>query len=89
MSRCHLAAQSSRGDIGSIMTKPTGRPVGRPSKYTEALAARILAGIAGLLAGSFSMALGEWISVRSAREAAEAHRRMETSQHIGKIVLAL
>jgi hypothetical protein len=24
------------------MTKPTGRPVGRPSKYTEALAARII-----------------------------------------------
>jgi VIT1/CCC1 family predicted Fe2+/Mn2+ transporter len=32
----------------------------------------VLAGIAGLLAGSFSMALGEWISVTSAREAAEA-----------------
>jgi VIT1/CCC1 family predicted Fe2+/Mn2+ transporter len=32
----------------------------------------VLAGIAGLLAGSFSMALGEWISVTSSREAAEA-----------------
>lgn len=28
----------------------------------------IIAGIAGLLAGSFSMALGEWLSVQSARE---------------------
>ncbi len=32
----------------------------------------LLAGIAGLLAGAFSMALGEWISVTSSREAAEA-----------------
>jgi len=32
----------------------------------------LLSGIAGLLAGSFSMALGEWISVTSSREAAEA-----------------
>jgi VIT1/CCC1 family predicted Fe2+/Mn2+ transporter len=28
----------------------------------------IIAGLAGLLAGSFSMALGEWLSVQSARE---------------------
>lgn len=32
----------------------------------------LLSGIAGLLAGSFSMALGEWISVTSSREAAES-----------------
>jgi len=28
----------------------------------------VLAGLAGLLAGSLSMALGEWLSVQSARE---------------------
>jgi VIT1/CCC1 family predicted Fe2+/Mn2+ transporter len=31
----------------------------------------LLTGIAGLIAGSFSMALGEWISVTSSRESAE------------------
>lgn len=31
----------------------------------------VLAGLAGLVAGAFSMALGEWISVMSAREAGE------------------
>ncbi len=37
----------------------------------------ILVGVAGLIAGAFSMALGEWISVRSAREAAEAQIEAE------------
>lgn len=37
----------------------------------------LLAGIAGLLAGAASMALGEWISVTSSREAAEAQLRVE------------
>lgn len=40
----------------------------------------VLAGIAGLLAGSFSMALGEWISVTSAREAAEAQIAIERDE---------
>ena len=40
----------------------------------------ILAGIAGLLAGAFSMALGEWISVSSAREAAEAQIAIEREE---------
>ncbi len=40
----------------------------------------ILVGIAGLLAGAFSMALGEWISVRSAREAAEAQIATEREE---------
>ena len=40
----------------------------------------ILAGIAGLLAGAFSMALGEWISVMSAREAAEAQLAAEREE---------
>ncbi len=31
----------------------------------------VLVGLAGLLAGAFSMALGEWVSVTSSREAAE------------------
>jgi VIT1/CCC1 family predicted Fe2+/Mn2+ transporter len=37
----------------------------------------MLAGLAGLLAGSFSMALGEWVSVTSARELAEREVRIE------------
>ena len=40
----------------------------------------ILVGIAGLLAGAFSMALGEWISVSSAREAAEAQIATEREE---------
>jgi VIT1/CCC1 family predicted Fe2+/Mn2+ transporter len=40
----------------------------------------VLAGIAGLLAGSFSMALGEWISVTSSREAAEAQLAEEREE---------
>ena len=38
----------------------------------------LLAGIAGLVAGAFSMALGEWVSVTSARELAE--REVATEQ---------
>lgn len=37
----------------------------------------LLTGIAGLLAGAFSMALGEWVSVTSARELAEREVRIE------------
>jgi VIT1/CCC1 family predicted Fe2+/Mn2+ transporter len=37
----------------------------------------MLSGLAGLLAGSFSMALGEWVSVTSARELAEREIRIE------------
>lgn len=40
----------------------------------------ILVGIAGLLAGAFSMALGEWISVASSREAAEAQIAAEREE---------
>ena len=40
----------------------------------------ILAGIAGLLAGASSMALGEWISVTSSREAAEAQIELEREE---------
>ena len=40
----------------------------------------LLAGIAGLLAGSFSMALGEWVSVTSSREAAEAQLAAEREE---------
>ncbi|MCA9849615.1 MAG: VIT1/CCC1 transporter family protein, partial [Dehalococcoidia bacterium] len=38
------------------------------------------AGVAGLVAGAFSMALGEWISVTSSREAAEAQLRVEREE---------
>ena len=38
------------------------------------------AGIAGLLAGSISMALGEWISVRSSREAHERQISIEADE---------
>jgi VIT1/CCC1 family predicted Fe2+/Mn2+ transporter len=37
----------------------------------------LLTGLAGLLAGAFSMALGEWVSVTSARELAERELRIE------------
>lgn len=40
----------------------------------------ILAGIAGLVAGAFSMALGEWASVTSSREAAEAQIALEREE---------
>ncbi len=40
----------------------------------------LLAGAAGLLAGSFSMALGEWISVTSAREASQALLTQEAEE---------
>ena len=40
----------------------------------------VLAGIAGLVAGAFSMALGEWVSVTSSREAAEAQIAIEREE---------
>jgi VIT1/CCC1 family predicted Fe2+/Mn2+ transporter len=40
----------------------------------------LLAGVAGLLAGSASMALGEWVSVTSSRELAERELETERSE---------
>jgi VIT1/CCC1 family predicted Fe2+/Mn2+ transporter len=40
----------------------------------------VLVGVAGLLAGAFSMALGEWVSVTSSREAAEAQLEIERQE---------
>jgi VIT1/CCC1 family predicted Fe2+/Mn2+ transporter len=40
----------------------------------------LLTGLAGLLAGAFSMALGEWVSVKSASELAEREIRIEKSE---------
>jgi VIT1/CCC1 family predicted Fe2+/Mn2+ transporter len=40
----------------------------------------MLTGIAGLLAGACSMALGEWVSVTSARELAERELRIERAE---------
>ncbi len=40
----------------------------------------LIAGLAGLLAGAFSMALGEWISVTSGRELAERELRVERDE---------
>ena len=40
----------------------------------------LLVGVAGLMAGAFSMALGEWISVTSSREAAEAQLEVEAEE---------
>ena len=40
----------------------------------------VLVGIAGLVAGASSMALGEWISVTSSREAAEAQLAIEAEE---------
>jgi VIT1/CCC1 family predicted Fe2+/Mn2+ transporter len=39
-----------------------------------------MTGIAGLLAGACSMALGEWVSVTSSRELAEREIRIESSE---------
>ncbi len=40
----------------------------------------LLAGLAGLLAGSMSMALGEWISVRSSQELSENQMQLEMDE---------
>src|SRR2546422_661012 len=40
----------------------------------------LVTGLAGLLAGACSMALGEWVSVMSARELAEREIRIESSE---------
>jgi VIT1/CCC1 family predicted Fe2+/Mn2+ transporter len=40
----------------------------------------LMTGIAGLLAGACSMALGEWISVTSSRELAEREIRIESRE---------
>jgi VIT1/CCC1 family predicted Fe2+/Mn2+ transporter len=40
----------------------------------------LVAGVAGLLAGAFSMALGEWISVQSSRELYERQIAIERSE---------
>jgi VIT1/CCC1 family predicted Fe2+/Mn2+ transporter len=40
----------------------------------------LVTGLAGLLAGAFSMALGEWVSVQSARELAERELSIEKSE---------
>src|ERR1041385_3983665 len=40
----------------------------------------LLTGLAGLLAGACSMALGEWVSVASARELAEREMRIEQNE---------
>ncbi|GAA5163778.1 hypothetical protein GCM10023321_51160 [Pseudonocardia eucalypti] len=40
----------------------------------------LLAGLAGLLAGAFSMALGEWVSVQSSRELAQRQLDIEADE---------
>lgn len=40
----------------------------------------LLAGLAGLLAGALSMALGEWISVRSSQELYENQMQLEMDE---------
>ncbi len=40
----------------------------------------LVTGVAGLLAGACSMALGEWVSVTSSRELAQREIRIETSE---------
>jgi VIT1/CCC1 family predicted Fe2+/Mn2+ transporter len=42
--------------------------------------ALLVTGLAGLLAGACSMALGEWVSVQSSRELAERELRIETDE---------
>ena len=43
----------------------------------------VIAGIAGLLAGAFSMAVGEYISVRSQHELFDAQRRLQVNAAAG------
>jgi vacuolar iron transporter family protein len=45
-----------------------------------ATASILITGLSGLLAGSFSMAIGEWISVQSARELYERQVRTEAAE---------
>jgi len=40
----------------------------------------LIAGVAGLLAGSISMALGEWLSVQSSRELYENQLKTEAEE---------
>lgn len=40
----------------------------------------LITGLAGLLAGAFSMAMGEWISVQSSREAAQRQLEIEADE---------
>jgi VIT1/CCC1 family predicted Fe2+/Mn2+ transporter len=40
----------------------------------------LVTGLAGMLAGAFSMALGEWVSVTSSRELAQREIRIESSE---------
>src|SRR5690606_27630964 len=40
----------------------------------------LIGGLAGLLAGSFSMALGEWVSVKSSRELHERQLAVEAAE---------
>jgi VIT1/CCC1 family predicted Fe2+/Mn2+ transporter len=40
----------------------------------------LVTGVAGMLAGAFSMAIGEWLSVTSARELAERELRIEAEE---------
>ncbi|CAN5778015.1 hypothetical protein BH23ACT10_BH23ACT10_37690 [soil metagenome] len=40
----------------------------------------LITGLAGLLAGAFSMAMGEWVSVQSSREAAEHQMEIESDE---------
>jgi VIT1/CCC1 family predicted Fe2+/Mn2+ transporter len=40
----------------------------------------LITGLAGLLAGAFSMAMGEWVSVQSSREAAERQLEIEADE---------
>ena len=40
----------------------------------------LVTGVAGLLAGACSMALGEWVSVTSSRELAQREIRIESSE---------
>jgi VIT1/CCC1 family predicted Fe2+/Mn2+ transporter len=50
------------------------------ARATSANQAIVIAGIAGLLAGSFSVAVGEYISVRSQHELFDAQRQLQVEQ---------
>ena len=69
--RCSVASDGLLSNLSLVMGVAGANPTGH---------AVLIAGLAGLLAGSFSMALGEWISVQSSRELYERQIAIERDE---------
>ena len=83
------AAASSIGDGGRLRAAVLGVNDGLVSNFSLVMGVAggtrnhefvLLAGVAGLLAGAFSMAAGEYISMRSQRDVYEHRLRMEKAE---------